>query len=48
MQHKKYRKKYKSSLVLGPTLWGHHTILHSFLIANKTYLGINIVKGELV
>ena len=25
MQHKKYQRKYKFSLVFGPTLWGHHT-----------------------
>ena len=24
MQHKKYQRKYKFSLVFGPTLWGHH------------------------
>ena len=26
MQHKKYQRKYKFSLVFGPTLWGHHKL----------------------
>ncbi len=26
MQHKKYQRKYKFSLVFGPTLWGHHNL----------------------
>ena len=32
MQHKKYQRKYKFSLVFGPTLWGHHINLVDFFV----------------
>ncbi|MCC2718101.1 DUF3139 domain-containing protein [Finegoldia magna] len=43
MQHKKYQRKYKFSLVFGPTLWGHHICLVVF-IAGKWIIAVPVQR----
>ncbi|MBS6535697.1 hypothetical protein, partial [Peptoniphilus harei] len=45
MQHKKYQRKYKFSLVFGPTLWGHHIALQ--VVLNKYQLRATVLNGVL-
>ena len=44
MQHKKYQRKYKFSLVFGPTLWGHHKNPEDKQFAEEYYSELSVYK----